>query len=433
MSPGPLLKVLVVGSGGREHVLVQSALASPLVREVIAAPGNGGMAGDCRCFSVAADDVPGLVALAQREAVDFVIVGPEVPLCLGMVDALGAAGIRAYGPRAGGARLEGSKIFTKRLLLKHRIPTGFAVEFDQLAPALDYLRTASMPIVVKADGLAAGKGVIVASSHDEAEEAVRDMLERRVFGAAGDRILIEECLVGEETSIHLVVSGRRFVVLPTSQDHKRVGEGDTGPNTGGMGAYSPAGLVDDALMQRILDEVARPSVNAIADEGIDFRGTLYIGIMVTRDGPKVLEFNTRFGDPETQVLLPRLATDPIQLMLAAVDDRLDSVPLRVKPEFACCVVIASAGYPGSYPKGEPVELPASLTGDEFLFHAGTKRDAAGRVVTSGGRVFGATALGGTLVEAARRAYGVCDRVRFTSKYLRRDIGAKQLRRDGQQA
>jgi phosphoribosylamine--glycine ligase len=432
MPPTPPLKVLVVGSGGREHALVHACLASPLVREVVAAPGNGGMAGDCACFPVPADDVAGLAALARREAVDFVIVGPEVPLCLGLVDALAAAGILAYGPKADGARLEGSKIFTKRLLLAHRIPTAQAAEFDRLAPALEHLRNAALPIVVKADGLAAGKGVVVAATRAEAEQAVRSMLEQNAFGAAGTRLLLEECLAGEETSIHLVVSGRRFVVLPTSQDHKRVGDDDTGPNTGGMGAYSPAELVDEALMRRIVDEIARPSVEAIAAEGIDFRGTLYIGIMVTRDGPKVLEFNTRFGDPETQVLLPRLATDPVALMLAAAEGRPGDpafAALSVRPGYACCVVLAAAGYPGACAKGEPVELPASLEAGEFLFHAGTKRDSSGRVVTAGGRVFGATALGATLAEAARRAYGVCERVSFPSKYLRRDIGAKQLRRD----
>jgi phosphoribosylamine--glycine ligase len=396
---------------------------------VIAAPGNGGIAGDCPCFPVAADDVPGLVSLAQREGVNFVVVGPEVPLSLGLVDALAAAGIPAFGPKADGARMEASKIFTKRLLLKHRIPTGLAAEFDQLAPALDYLRTSAFPIVIKADGLAAGKGVVVATDQVEAEQAVRAMLEERVFGDSGTRVLIEECLFGEETSIHLIVSGRDFVVLPTSQDHKRVGENDTGPNTGGMGAYSPAELVDAAMLQRITDEIARPSVEAIAAEGIDFRGVLYIGIMLTPRGPRVLEFNTRFGDPETQVLLPRLATDPVRLMVAAAQRRLGEVPLEVRPEFACCVVLASRGYPGDYPKGEVVDLPGTVAPGEFIFHAGTTRDEAGRVRTNGGRVFGVTALGPTLAAATKRAYALSERVRFDSRYLRRDIGAIQLRRD----
>jgi phosphoribosylamine--glycine ligase len=355
-----------------------------------------------------------------------------VPLSLGLVDALAEAGIAAFGPKADGAHMEASKIFTKRLLLKHRIPTGLAAEFDQLAPALEYLRTSAMPIVIKFDGLAAGKGVVVAMDHVEAERAVRAMLEERVFGATDARVLIEECLFGEETSIHLIVSGRDFVVLPTSQDHKRAGENDTGPNTGGMGAYSPAELVDDSMLLTIVDTIARPSVEAIADEGIDYSGVLYIGIMLTPRGPKVLEFNTRFGDPETQVLLTRLATDPVRLMVAAAQGKLRDVPLEVKPDYACCVVIAAKGYPDSYPKGDVVDLPAAETLDtnEFLFHAGTKRDGAGQVLTNGGRVFGATALGPSLAEATRRAYALCDRVTFGSKYLRRDIGAKQLRRDG---
>jgi phosphoribosylamine--glycine ligase len=431
MSSATSLKVLVVGSGGREHTLVAACLASPLVGEVIAAPGNGGIASVCPCFPVPVDDVIGMTELARREGVNFVVVGPEVPLSLGLVDSLLESGIPAFGPKADGARLEASKIFTKRLLLENKIPTALAAEFDRLDAALDYLGTAALPIVIKADGLAAGKGVVVATSAEEAEAAVRSMLENKLFGESGDRVLIEECLVGEETSIHLVVSGRDFVVLPTSQDHKRAGENDTGPNTGGMGAYSPAEVVDDALMQRIVAEIARPSVDAIAAAGIDFRGVLYIGIMITRDGPKVLEFNTRFGDPETQVLVPRLATDPVALMHAAALGTLASVPLEVKPDYACCVVLAAAGYPGAYARGEIVELPPSLGPDEFLFHAGTRLDDSGRVVTAGGRVFGATALGTTLAEATRKAYGVCDRVKFASKFLRRDIGARQLRRDGQ--
>ena len=429
MLPNKSLKVLVVGSGGREHVLVTCALASPLVREVIAAPGNGGMERDCRCEPVSVDDVAGMVALVQREGVNFVLVGPEVPLSLGLVDALERVGILAYGPKAAGARLEASKIFTKRLLLKHRIPTALAAEFDQLAPALEYLQTSAMPVVIKADGLAAGKGVVVAMDLSEAQAAVRSMLEDKVFGSSGSQVLIEECLIGEETSIHLVVSGRDYVVLPTSQDHKRVGEGDTGPNTGGMGAYSPAELVDDALMARIDREICRPSVDAIAAEGIEFRGTLYIGIMVTRDGPKVLEFNTRFGDPETQVLLPRLETDPVALMHAAASGRLGDVELKVKSDYATCVVIAAQGYPGTYPKGEVVTLPEKLGPGEFLFHAGTKRDASGRILTNGGRVFGATALGPTLSAALARTYDAVEQTQFASRYFRTDIGAKQLKRN----
>ncbi|MEZ5278176.1 MAG: phosphoribosylamine--glycine ligase [Opitutaceae bacterium] len=429
MFPEKSFKVLVVGSGGREHTIVQSCLASPLVESVIAAPGNGGMERDCRCFQIAADQIDALVALAVEQAVNFVIVGPEVPLSLGLVDALKARGISAFGPTADGGRLEASKIACKELLLKYRIPTGAATAFNQLEPALAYLETSAFPIVVKADGLAAGKGVIIAHDLVEAEEAVRSMLEADAFGESGRNILIEECLVGEETSIHVVISGTDHLTLPTSQDHKRIGENDTGPNTGGMGAYSPAGLVDEATMAIIDRTIIRPSVEAIAAEGIDFRGVLFIGIMITPDGPKVLEYNVRFGDPETQVLLPRLKTDPVELMAAAAAGRLREVQLAVRPEHALCVVLASRGYPGSYPKGETVELPDSLPAHTRIFHAGTRTGPNGSILTNGGRVFGVTALAPNLPEAASLAYRLCDKVKFPSKVFRRDIGARQLRRD----
>ncbi len=420
--------VLIVGSGGREHALVKACGASPARPRVLAAPGNGGIAGEAACFPVAADDVPGLVALAQRERIEFVVVGPEVPLSLGLVDALVAAGIPAYGPKRDGARLEASKIFTKELLLRHRIPTAAAASFSEVAPALAYLRSRPVPIVVKADGLAAGKGVIVAPSVAEAETAVRGMLEGGMFGASGRRVLIEDCLVGEETSIHLVVSGRDFVVLPTSQDHKRAGDGDTGPNTGGMGAYAPADVVSPALLRGIRETIARPSVEAIADAGIDFRGTLYIGLMLTADGPKVLEFNTRFGDPETQVILPRLATDPLELMWAAAHGHLRGLTVRERPEPVLCVVVAARGYPGGYAKGEVITTPEPLPAGTWIVHAGTALDAAGRTVSAGGRVLGVCAQAPTLRAAADRAYAVCAAIQYASKYYRRDIGARQLNR-----
>jgi phosphoribosylamine--glycine ligase len=423
------LNVLVVGSGGREHTLVRSCAASPLVRSVIAAPGNGGMEQDCRCYPIPFDDISGLVDLAVEKNIDFVIVGPEVPLSLGLVDLLNQKRILTFGPEANGARLEASKIACKELLLKYGIPTGASTIFDSLAPALSYLDTSSYPTVIKADGLAAGKGVIVAQDHDAATTAVRSMLEDRAFGDSGDRILIEECLVGEESSIHVIISGSDYVILPTSQDHKRIGENDTGPNTGGMGAYSPAELIDDALMEKIKGTIVVPSVEGIASEGIDFRGVLFIGIMVTPEGPKVIEFNVRFGDPETQVLLPRLKTDPVALMLAAATGRLGGFELEVRSEYALCVVLASQGYPGSYSKGETITLPPATPEDEHIFHAGTKTGPNQSVLTNGGRVFGVTALASTLTEAAERAYRLCDEVVFDSKFLRRDIGARQLRRD----
>jgi phosphoribosylamine--glycine ligase len=428
--------LLVVGSGGREHALVKACLASPARPRVIAAPGNGGIAQEAACFPVPAEDLAGIVALAQREKIEFTIVGPEVPLSLGLVDALAAAGIPAYGPRRDGARLEASKIFTKELLQKNRIPTAPAAAFSAVTPALAYLRTRRVPVVVKADGLAAGKGVIVAQTPAEAEAAVRGMLEGGLFGASGRQVLIEDCLFGEETSIHLVVSGRDFVVLPTSQDHKRAGDNDTGPNTGGMGAYSPAEIVSPDLLDKIVRTIARPSVEAIAAEGIDFRGTLYIGLMLTAEGPQVLEFNTRFGDPETQVILPRLATDPLALMWAATRGRLRDFKLEMKPDYALCVVVAAQGYPGGYPKGDVITLPAlsqvegppSLPPETWIIHAGTVLNAQRQIVSAGGRVLGVCAQAATLRAAASRAYAVCDQLQYAAKYFRRDIGARQLNR-----
>lgn len=420
--------VLVVGSGGREHALVRALRLSPARPNVLCTPGNAGIAEEVPCLSAAADDIAGLIALARREQVEFVVVGPEVPLSLGLVDELQKAGIPAYGPKADGARLEASKIFTKQILLKHRIPTAAAGFFSDVAPALTYLRTRPIPIVIKADGLAAGKGVVVAQTLAEAEASVRDMLEGGKFGASGKQILIEDCLYGEETSLLVVVSGRDYVILPTSQDHKRIGDGDTGPNTGGMGTYSPAEVVSPELLARIDREIVRPSVEAIASEGIDFRGTLFIGIMLTPDGPSVLEYNTRFGDPETQVVLPRLETDLLEILWAAALGRLRSVQLKVKPEHAICVVIAAQGYPDSFRKGDPIMIPHDLPGNVAILHAGTARNGHGQIVTNGGRVLGVTALGPTLKEAATSAYRVCESIECTSKYYRRDIGARQLNR-----
>ncbi len=428
MSDQAPLTALIVGSGGREHTLAQACVDSPLIGRILAAPGNPGMAQNCDCVSVAADDIDALVELAVSENVGFVIIGPEVPLCLGLVDRLIEKDILAYGPKADGARFEGSKTYTKELLLKYNIPTGAAANFDVAASAIEYLGTASYPIVVKADGLAAGKGVIIAEDHETATQTVTDMIDGGAFGDSGKSVLIEECLFGEETSIHVIVSGSDYVILPTSQDHKQAYEGDKGPNTGGMGAYSPADLIDDAMMRKIEAEIVKPSVDGIAAEGIDFRGTLFIGLMMTPTGPKVLEYNTRFGDPESQVLITRLETDPVEIMLAAAKGELGQLSVKVKDEYAMVVVLASAGYPGSYPKGETIHFPDTVGENEVIFHAGTKTADNGDIVTNGGRVLGVTALGATLGEASEKAYALCDKIDFKSKFLRRDIGAKELNR-----
>ncbi|HWL16255.1 MAG TPA: phosphoribosylamine--glycine ligase, partial [Opitutus sp.] len=348
-----------------------------------------------------------------------------------LVDELEKAGIPAYGPKADGARFEASKIYTKEILQKYRIPTAPAAFFDNADAAIAYVRARPAPIVVKADGLAAGKGVVVAQTHTEAEAAVRSLLSLSPQSNPENqkaKILIEDCLTGEETSILVVVSGRDYVILPTSQDHKRAGDGDTGPNTGGMGTYSPAEVVTPALLARIDQEIVRPSVDAIAAEGIQFRGTLFIGIMLTADGPSVLEYNTRFGDPETQVVLPRLETDVLKLLWAAARGQLGGVTLKVHSAHALCVVIAARGYPNSYPKGDVITFPRVFPGSVSIFHAGTARNAAGLLVTNGGRVLGVTALGPTLHHAAVDAYAVCEAIQCSSKYFRRDIGARQLRR-----
>jgi len=422
------LKVLVLGSGGREHTLARICARSPIVEKVSVAPGNGGMAEEFETFATGVEDNDAIVSLAKAEGIDLVIVGPEVPLCNGAVDALNEAGIAAYGPNKSAARLEGSKAFSKDFFARHNIPTAAYGNFSEIEPALEYLSSCDLPSVVKASGLAAGKGVLICQSEEEAQEAVRDMLAGSSFGESGLEVVIEEFLEGEEASLHLICSGESYLSLPMSQDHKKVGEGDVGLNTGGMGAYAPTRLVTPEMLAKYEESIVRPTLAGLKAEGIEFRGTLYVGLMLTQNGPKVLEFNVRFGDPETQVILPLLDEDLVPLLLASA--RGDELPaaVRFKDAYAMVVVLASAGYPESYPKGEPISSPSEFSEGSQLIHAGTKLDAEGNCVTAGGRVLGAVGMGATLQEARERANAVCDSVDFTSKYFRRDIGHREFSR-----
>lgn len=422
------LNILVVGSGGREHALVQKCLQSPLAGHVLAAPGNGGMAADVPCFDVAVEDTDALVQLAQRETVGLVVVGPEVPLSLGLVDALAEVGIPAYGPTKDGAQLESSKAFCKDFFARHQIPTAAYATFTEVERALAYLETHPAPIVIKASGLAAGKGVIMAETQEAAVSAVKDMLQGDAFGSSGREIVIEETLYGEEASIHVIVSGEDFVCLPPSQDHKRAGEGDTGLNTGGMGAYTPTSQVTPEMQQAIEETVIRPTLAGLKADGIDYRGTLYAGLMLTEQGVKVLEYNVRFGDPETQVLLPMVADDIVPVLLASAKGERLPETLRVHEGAAVVIVLAAGGYPGNYQKGDAIELPVDLPKCTAVVHAGTNRDADGTIRTAGGRVLGVSAQAPSLQLAADLAYSVCDQIEFSGKYLRRDIGHRELSR-----
>jgi phosphoribosylamine--glycine ligase len=404
-------------------------LNSPLAKRVIACPGNGGMAQEVQCFDTPVTDIAALVALAQAEAVDLVIVGPEVPLSLGLVDALEQANILAYGPRKAGAELEASKAFCKDFFARHKIPTAEYAKFTEVAPALAYLESHPAPIVIKASGLAAGKGVIMAQTQAEAVAAVKDMLEGQAFGQSGHEIVIEETLYGEEVSIHAIVSGDHYACLPASQDHKRVGEGDTGLNTGGMGAYAPTCRVTATLQAEIEASVIQPTIAGLQADGIDFRGTLYAGLMLTDKGIKVLEYNVRFGDPETQVLLPLVQEDLLPWLLAAAKGaELPNASLKTQPGAAMVVVLAAGGYPGAYPKGTPITLPQTLPANSAIIHAGTELDASQHLVNNGGRVLGVSAQAKDLQSAADLAYSVCDQIAYSGKYYRRDIGHRELNR-----
>jgi phosphoribosylamine---glycine ligase len=426
------MKLLLIGSGGREHALAWKLAQSPRVDEVLVVPGNAGTAVEpkCRNVAIAATDVDALLALAADEDVALTVVGPEGPLVAGIVDHFRAAGRRIFGPSAAAAQLEGSKAFAKDFLARHRIPTAHYAVFTDLDAALAHLAAVGAPIVVKADGLAAGKGVVVAETLAEAEAAVRDMLGGNAFGAAGARVVIEEFLAGEEASFICMVDGGHALPMATSQDHKRVGDGDTGPNTGGMGAYSPAPVVTAAVHERVLREIIAPTVAGMAADGMPFTGFLYAGLMIDADGaPKVIEFNVRFGDPETQPVMLRLRSDLVDLVEAALEGRLAAVEAEWDPRPALGIVLAAAGYPGTPRSGDAIDGLATATStDVKVFHAGTARADDGRTVTAGGRVLTVCALGADIAEARQRAYAALAPLHFDGMFCRRDIGWRALQR-----
>jgi phosphoribosylamine--glycine ligase len=425
------MNILIIGSGGREHALAWKIAQSPRVERVFVAPGNAGTGADAENVPLAADDFAGLIRFARDHEVALTIVGPEAPLAAGVVDAFQAEGLRIFGPGKAAAELEGSKVFCKDLLRAADVPSAEYWTFDDGQSAAKFLRDREdVPIVVKADGLAAGKGVIVCDHRDQALDAVRRITEAREFGAAGDRLVIEERLHGEEASVLAITDGKTLVTMQPAQDHKPAGDGDTGPNTGGMGAYCPAPLVDDATLHWIEEHILVPTVHAMKRARRPFHGVLYAGLMITHQGPKVLEFNVRFGDPETQPILMRLATDLVDLLEAAVEGRLEEIePLEWDPRPSVCVVMASQGYPGSYTKGHPIRglEEAANVPDVKVFHAGTK-EADGRVVSAGGRVLGVTGLGNSIAKAKLQAYTAVKCIRWDGAWCRKDISDKALSR-----
>jgi phosphoribosylamine--glycine ligase len=421
------LNILVIGSGGREHAIVKKCIESPLCNRVIAAPGNGGMAESVDCFPIAADSINELVTLAQNQSIDFVIVGPEVPLCLGIVDALQAVHIPAYGPTQEAAQLESSKSFCKDFFQRHNIPTAKYATFDEVPPALDYLDANPAPIVVKASGLAAGKGVIIAQTTEEAKEAVQSMLVDKSFGTSGSQIVIEEFLEGEEVSIHAIVSNGTFLCLSPSQDHKRIGENDTGLNTGGMGAYAPTAIMTDDLQKTINSTIIVPTIKGLEADGIPYNGTLYAGLMLTQKGPKILEYNVRFGDPETQVMFPLVEDDLIALLYASATNQNLPESIKLSKDKCMTVVIASQGYPGNYPKGDLISFPSELPEKTDIIHAGTVLKE-GKIYSNGGRVLSVTSQDETILKAREKIYSLCDSIDYQEKYYRKDIAHREIKR-----
>ena len=417
------MKLLVVGGGGREHAIIKSLKKNPEVTEIFALPGNGGIAADAVCVPIGATEIDKIVAFAQEQKVDYAVVAPDDPLVLGCVDALEAAKIPCFGPRARAAIIEGSKVFSKNLMKKYGIPTARYEVFDDMAAALAYLDTAPIPTVIKADGLALGKGVIIAQTRDEAKAAVRDMMENHVFGKSGDHVVIEEFLTGPEVSVLAFTDGKVVKPMVSSMDHKRAGDGDTGLNTGGMGTVAPNPYYTPAIAERCMKEIFLPTIAAMNSEDRTFCGCLYFGLMLTPDGPKVIEYNCRFGDPETQVVLPLLESDLLTIMQATTNGTLADTEVRFSDKYACCVITASAGYPVSYKKGYEITMTPEAAAHTYV--AGAKLED-GKLLTSGGRVTGTTAVAGSLADAIREAYRLASGVQFENAYRRSDIGQRAL-------
>ncbi len=418
------MRILVVGSGGREHALCWKLSKSQYVEKVFCAPGNAGVFKHAEIVNIKAEDIDGLVRFAKENHIEMTVVGPELPLSMGIVDRFESEGLRIFGPSKAAAEIEYSKAYAKEFMRKHHIPTASFMVFDDMKEAINFVRSAGMPIVIKADGLAAGKGVTVAQTQDEAERTIRDMMQKRAFGEAGARVVVESFLKGEEASVFAFTDGSHLLTTIAAQDHKRVGDGDTGPNTGGMGAYAPVPFVSEEMLKDIHDLVLAPAVRGMAEEGRPFRGVLYAGLMVTERGPKVIEFNCRLGDPEAQVILPLLKNDLAQLLWSCVDGTLASETLHWEEAYAVCVVMASGGYPGDYEKGKEIHgLRDIKESDALVFHAGTRYDNR-RFYTSGGRILGVTGVDSHIDNAVAKAYEAADRIRFEGRHFRNDIAYK---------